>query len=173
MENRVFKAINRRIFFVLNKWLPPYDRCKWGNILKNKIAAKFLVRTGEKCNWGKVLYIENEISIGDYSGIGNQAFIQGPVKMGDYVMMASNVKIYRRNHNISRIDIPMCQQGFSEASCLEIEDDVWLGDNVIILPNVKRIGKGSVLGAYAVVTKDVEPYTIVAGNPARKIGSRI
>ena len=52
-----------------------------------------------------------------------------------------------------------------------IGNDVWIGDNVIVLPNV-NIGTGAVLGGGSVVTKDVEPYTIVAGNPAREIKKR-
>ena len=53
----------------------------------------------------------------------------------------------------------------------KIENDVWVGDSVIILPGVK-VGTGSVIGAGSIVTKDVEPYTIVAGNPAKLIKKR-
>ena len=49
---------------------------------------------------------------------------------------------------------------------LVIEDDVWIGHNVILLPNCRFIGRGAVIGAGAIVTKDVERYAIVAGNPA-------
>jgi maltose O-acetyltransferase len=53
-----------------------------------------------------------------------------------------------------------------------IEDDVWIGTRAIILPG-RRLGKGCIVGAGAVVTKDVEPHSIVAGNPARAVGSRL
>ena len=53
-----------------------------------------------------------------------------------------------------------------------IGNDIWIGARVTILPGV-HVGDGSVIGAGAVVTKDVEPYSIVAGNPAKKIGSRL
>jgi len=52
-----------------------------------------------------------------------------------------------------------------------IEDDVWIGTNAIILPG-RRLGKGSIIAAGAVVTRDVEPYAIVGGNPARLIKRR-
>tara|TARA_R110002020_G_scaffold10961_3_gene41566 strand:- start:6502 stop:6852 length:351 start_codon:yes stop_codon:yes gene_type:complete len=53
-----------------------------------------------------------------------------------------------------------------------IEDDVWIGHNAIILPGASRIGRGSAIGAGAVVTKDIPPYSIVAGNPGRVIRQR-
>ncbi|HEY9236146.1 MAG TPA: CatB-related O-acetyltransferase [Phenylobacterium sp.] len=55
---------------------------------------------------------------------------------------------------------------------LIVEDDVWVGHNVMILPGCKFIGRGAVIGAGSVVTKNVERYSIVAGNPARKIRDR-
>lgn len=169
---KVKKAIYRRLFFLVNKIFPSYEKSKLGNVIKNIFARHFISKVGEKCHWGKISYIENDISIDDYSGIGNQAFIQEPVQIGKFVMMAQNVKIYRKNHNMYMNGIPMCQQGYTQTEKLVIEDDVWIGDSVIILPKVHYIGKGSVLGAYSVVTKDVEPYSIVGGNPAKKIGSR-
>ena len=63
-------------------------------------------------------------------------------------------------------------QGFKEIQGVTIEDDVWIGRRVIILPGV-RVGRGSVLAAGAVVTKDVPDFTIVAGNPAKVVKSRI
>ncbi len=77
------------------------------------------------------------------------------------------VTILTSNHNISRTDIPMCKQRNTDSIPLIIEDDVWIYDNVFIIPSVRRIGKGSVLVANAIVTKDVEPYTVVGGNPAK------
>jgi maltose O-acetyltransferase len=65
----------------------------------------------------------------------------------------------------------MIDQGFKDKEPVIIEDDVWIGARVIILPGVK-IGKGSIVGAGAVVTKDVEPYSIVAGVPAKLIRKR-
>ena len=87
------------------------------------------------------------------------------------VMMGPNVSIYTSNHKFDRTDIPMIKQGNSETKPVIIENDVWIGANVIILPGV-TIHEGSIIAAGAVVTKDVECYTIVAGNPAKVIKKR-
>lgn len=92
--------------------------------------------------------------------------------MGEHVMMASNVRIIGGGHRFDRTDVPMDAQGALKKSCLTIEDDVWIGDSVMILGKCRCIGKGAIIGASAVVTKDVPPYAIVAGNPARIIRFR-
>lgn len=87
-------------------------------------------------------------------------------------MMAPDVIIIGENHQFSRLDVPMRLQGYQEYPPVYIDDDVWIGARVIILPGI-TIGKGSILGAGSVVTKDVPPFSIVAGNPARIIRNRL
>ncbi len=111
------------------------------------------------------------ISIGDDSSIGERARVLGKITIGKGVMMGEEVIIMTQNHKFDRTDIPMCQQGFQKEEPVIIEDDVWIGARVLILPGVK-VGKGSILAAGAVVTKDVPEYTIVGGNPARVIKMR-
>ena len=65
----------------------------------------------------------------------------------------------------------MMQQGFDTERPVTIDDDVWIGDRVLILAGV-HVGKGAIIGAGAVVTKDVPPYAIVGGNPAHIIRMR-
>lgn len=79
--------------------------------------------------------------------------------------------LYTTNHGMADTKIPMWRQASSPIQPIIIEDDVWLGARVIILPGV-RVGTGSVIGAGSVVTRDVVPYSIAAGNPARVIRSR-
>ena len=110
------------------------------------------------------------MEIEDYSGIGMHTLI-GAVKIGKHVMMGRNVIILSQNHNYDRTDIPMDQQGLGEHRPVIIGDDVWIGACAIILPG-RKIGSGSIIGAGAVVTKDVPEYAIVGGNPARIIGWR-
>ena len=85
--------------------------------------------------------------------------------------MGTDVTIITRNHRFDRTDIPMMEQGFEEERPVYIGNDVWIGDRALILPGV-HIGDGSIIAAGAVVTKDVPPYSIVAGVPARKIRDR-
>ncbi len=108
----------------------------------------------------------SHLHIDDNSGIGPYCFIQGEVHIGKNVMMGPECIIYTQNHKMSDIDVPMCKQGFANAKVVIIEDDVWIGGRVIILPGV-HIKKGAVIGAGSVVTKDVPEYAIVGGNPAK------
>ena len=128
-------------------------------------------------NCGKGVNIESgatfssKVTLGDYSGIGINAKIYGTCHIGRYVMMGTDVTIITRNHRFDRTDIPMMEQGFEEERPVYIGNDVWIGDRALILPGV-HIGDGSIIAAGAVVTKDVPPYSIAAGVPARKIRDR-
>lgn len=110
------------------------------------------------------------ISIGSGNGLGINCAVHGPLKIGDNVMMGPDVSILTHTHNIERTDIPMGQQGM-RVSEVVIGNDVWIGMRVIIMPGVK-VGNGVVIGAGAVVTKDVPDYAIVGGVPTRIIKFR-
>lgn len=111
------------------------------------------------------------VSIGSNSGIGFRALVGSGSRIGSNVMMGPEVLIYTRNHSTSRIDIPMIEQGDTDIAPVIIEDDVWIGARVIILPGV-TVGSGSVLGAGAVVSRDVPPYAVVVGNTGRVVRYR-
>ena len=110
------------------------------------------------------------ITIGNNSGIGVNCKIQQNVKIGNDVMMGEDVIIMTTTHKFDDCSIPMRIQGLENLPVI-IEDDIWIGSRVIILPGTK-IGKGSIIGAGAVVTKDVPKYSIVGGVPAKVIRSR-
>lgn len=95
----------------------------------------------------------------------------GRIVIGDNCMIGPNCVLRAANHAYERIDIPMREQGHTFGEII-LEDDVWLGSNCVITANT-RIGKGSIVAAGSVVTRDVEPYSIVGGVPARKIRSRL
>lgn len=112
-----------------------------------------------------------KVKIGNNSGIGKSCIVQGPTEIGDNVMMGQEVMIYTVNHETADVKIPMCQQGFKEPAQVTIGNDVWIGSRVIILPGVK-IGDHSIIGASAVVTKDIPPYAVAGGVPAAVLKMR-
>ena len=116
---------------------------------------------------GVGLKMGNNSSIGPYSYIGCSGYIE----IGDNVMISPRVSIYSENHNFDDIHLPMIDQGVTR-SFVKIEDDCWIAANSVILAGVV-IGKGSVVAAGSIVTKDVPPYSVVAGNPARIVKSRV
>ncbi|MCC6730581.1 MAG: acyltransferase [Chthonomonadales bacterium] len=111
------------------------------------------------------------VHLGDYSDIGVNARIHGTVFIGSHVMMGPDVAIWTNNHAFDRVDVPMTQQGMQGERPVVIEDDVWIGTRAILLRGV-RIGRGAVIGAGAVVARDVPDWAIVVGNPARVVRYR-
>lgn len=142
-----------------------------------------LIRIGDSCTIRGKLESQGRgtIRIGSHTGIYDRAVIGSvqSVTIGDCVMIANHVHIYdNNNHPVSpALRHEMCLQGVdgpqwrwtnSEAKPVVIEDDVWIGEYALILKGV-TVGRGAVVAAHAVVTKDVPPMTVVAGNPARVV----
>ncbi len=111
-------------------------------------------------------YLPN-IEIGEGTIIGQNAFLDGrdKLKIGKFVDIASDVMIYNSEHDINSDDFKAI------TAPVEISDYIFIGPRAIILPGVK-IGKGAVVAAGAVVTKDVDDFKIVGGVPAQVIGER-
>lgn len=112
------------------------------------------------------------IKIGDNSGLGVNCIIPDGSIIGKDVMIGPNCYIHARNHRFDRIDIPMRLQGYSEPKPCIIDDDVWIGRNVTIMVG-RHISKGTIIAANSCVTKDYPPYSVIGGNPAKLIKSRI
>ncbi|MCI8994549.1 MAG: acyltransferase [Lachnospiraceae bacterium] len=94
----------------------------------------------------------------------------GGIMLGNHVAIANGVSLISTEHNYSNPSIPIKDQGI-ELAPIVIEDDVWIGSRAVILSG-NRIRKGSIIGAGAVVTKDVEEYLICVGVPARPVKDR-
>lgn len=169
----VKRKIGAIIYYAVAKRLPPsWSSVRLGQTALRRFCGKWmLAECGEKVNIEKGATFSAKVTLGDYSGIGINAKIYGSCQIGRYVMMGEDVTIITRNHRHDRVDIPMMNQGFETERPVTIDDDVWIGDRVLILPGV-HIGRGSILAAGAVVTKDVPDYAIVAGVPARIIRMR-
>ncbi len=120
--------------------------------------------------------------VGLYSyGCFDRWRMPGPIKIGRYCSIANTVRSAPINHPIEAMTthpalyerkFGAVDQDIEWDDVLVIEDDVWIGHNAIILPGCKFIGRGSIVGAGAIVTREVPRYTIVAGNPARKLRDR-
>ncbi len=139
------------------------------------LVRRWLVRAfAESCGRGlRVKHnadVSPNIRVGDFSELGQRCVIQANVCIGDYVIMGPDVKIYSRNHAYADPSRPIAVQG-KVVKRTVIGSDVWIGANVIVLPGV-TVGDHAILAAGAVVTKDVAPYAIMGGNPARVIKFR-
>jgi len=118
---------------------------------------------------GMVIWSPQKLTIGDDVSFGEPVHIcaGGEVIIGDRVMIASFSSLHSLTHDPTQQ--PMV--GTLIRKKIVIEDDVWIGAGAIILPGV-RIGRGAVVGAGAVVSKDVPPFTIVTGVPAQVVKKR-
>lgn len=152
-------------------WLPRSQRSSVAKHLRVVFARMVLKNCGKSVNIEQNAYFTPEVSLGDYSGIGVACEIYGPVTIGNNVMMGPECVIYTNGHRHDRTDIPMIEQGLTEVEPVSIGDDTWLGRRVMIMPGV-RIGRGCVIAAGAVVTKDIPEYSVAGGVPAKVLKKR-
>jgi maltose O-acetyltransferase len=126
-----------------------------------------IIGKNTRINMGVRLYDPNNIVIGEDCVVGEGVVLDGRDKLiiGDHVDIASEVMIYNSQHDINSDKFE------AVSSPVAVGDYVFIGPRAILLPGV-TVGEGAVIAAGAVVTKDVEPYTIVGGVPAKPIGER-
>lgn len=144
--------------------LPPSQRQRRNEILSGflgKMGRNCTIRSPFACDYGY------NIEVGD-NFFANYNFVVldgAKVTIGDNVFIAPNVGLYTATHPL---DIERRNQGLEFAFPITIGNNVWIGAGVQVCPGVS-IGDGAVIGAGSVVTRDVPPHTVVAGNPARPI----
>jgi len=116
--------------------------------------------------------IEQPLKIGDRVAIGANSFLDfsGGLEIGDDTWISQNVFVFSHTHQVTSRKLKAEQPIIYTP--IKIGKDCWIASNVTILPSVGEIGDGAIIGAGSIVTKKVEPYSIVAGNPAKKIGER-
>lgn len=108
-----------------------------------------------------------DVIIGNETRIGMGNVVIGPVSIGNNVIFAQNIVMSGLNHSYEDLDTPISKQKETTA-LITVEDDCWIGANAVITAGV-TIGKHSVVAAGAVVTKNIPPYSVAVGNPARVI----
>lgn len=147
---------------------------RWVGYIPSHCFRKFIYRlAGVRIGKGSTVHMwanffnPKGVWIGEDSIIGDHCFLDGraTLKIGNHVDIASQVLIYNSQHDIESDDF------LAIKAPVEIEDYVFIGPRVIILPGVK-IGRGAVVAAGAVVSNEVAPFKIVGGVPAKEIGER-
>ncbi|MGB7440838.1 MAG: DapH/DapD/GlmU-related protein [Coleofasciculaceae cyanobacterium] len=149
-------------------WLESYVRIKCGGY-----SSK--IRLGERVHFERGVDLRShrhgDIEIGADTYVGPYTCLSGEkIQIGKYCLIASHCSIYANNHNFSDPTREIKQQENTYEGIV-IEDGCWLGTGARVLDGV-TIGRGSVIGAGAVVTKDIPPYSIAVGVPARVVSQR-
>lgn len=143
----------------------------------NRIILRTLgVKNGSNLKILSITSIENPsgLSIGDNVWISKNValYAANGIEIGNDVTIAKDVSLISGDHNFSVKHLKINKQGMKIGGTpIVVGDDVWIGEKAIVLKSV-NIGKGSVIGAGAVVTKNIPPYSVAAGNPAKVIKKR-
>ena len=154
---------NRPVFGKLAGWL----RSKCAKHLFAECKGYVNLEQGAYIGNGKNFHVLGEAGIGkDFACHSRIVTIHGHLMMGEDVLFQGG------GHKFDNPDVPIGAEGDMPDTPLEIGEDVWIGARAIVLPGCTRIGAHSIIGAGAVVTKDVPDYAIVAGNPAKVIRMR-
>lgn len=170
MKNLKKKVINKFGFY-FNLWNEWKD-----SIIREYLKTKFKSIGANSVICPGSIFTYSTINIGNSTYIGPRCIFQsahGEIEIGNHVMFGPGVHIHGGNHITDRIGVYMnvVKKEFGSDGKVIIEDDVWVGANAIILKGV-TVGEGAVVAAGSIVTKDVIPYSIVAGMPAKIVKMR-
>ena len=144
-----------------------------GDFLRRWISYPFLKKTGKvRLYEGVTIWYPYRIALGRNVSINEWGYLSGfgGLTIGDNVRIGHRCSFITSAHVSEALDVPICQQGLSAAP-IHIEENVWIGCNVTILPGV-TIGNDAIIAAGAVVAKDVAAFAIVGGVPAKLIKMR-
>jgi len=156
--------------------LPHNERWKiigdWSARIRKNICRKLFAKTEDSFSVGKGVdfaFLAHHIVLADHANLGEFLKIRGngTVTVGKHVMMGEDVIIITQNHKY------LCPEGYdgNVVGDVNIGDYVWIGSRTVILQGVE-IGNHAIIGAGSVVTKNIPPYAVAAGNPAHIIKSR-
>jgi len=153
-----------------------------GSLLDKARLFFLLRRQNDSAALRSFFATRHRIEVGLYSyGCFDRWRMPGPLKIGRYCSFAKTVRVVDANHPVEALtthpalyerQFGVVDRDLIHASPLVVEDDVWVGHNVVILPGCKFIGRGAIIGAGSIVTRDIQRYEIVAGVPARHLRQR-
>lgn len=156
--------LNKFLLATIGSWLPcrrhPFG--KFANMLRVHFARQICAKVGKNCLIEKGASFNEGAILEDYSAVGVDCFIDSNVVICGHNMMGPEVQIYTRNHFYSEIEHVF--NGYAPQKKVVVGEYSWLGTRVLVLPGVS-IGSHSIVGAGAVVTKDIPGGVMAAGNP--------
>jgi maltose O-acetyltransferase len=170
------RVVAAALYYAIARHLPPsnvFGGRLW-KYMRVALVRGFADHVGSNVDISRNVYLGfgRGIRLGSNSGVGIGAELHGPLHVGDYVMISPQVIVHTRNHSARSTSAPITTQGYEDSRPVVIDDDVWIGVRAILLPGI-TIGRGSIIGAGAVVSKDVPEYSVAVGNPARVVRSRL
>lgn len=165
--NRVFRYSIHGIRFIGRNNIYFNGKNHIGKMSCIQAWVEYPMNSGKKTGFNPFLYIDNNVYIGNFCQISclNRIEIKENVTIGDNTFICDN---FHGNGSKGEINIEPLERKLISKGPIIIEKNVLIGRNVCIFGNVK-VGEGSIIGANSVVTHDVPPYTVVAGNPAKVI----
>jgi len=146
---------------------------KFGYALRRFLVKRIFASCGDGVIVKQRAYFGDgrTLRVGHRAQIGGNSRIDHDVTIGNDVLMGPDVVMISGGHAFETPDLPINQQGSIERRPIVIGNDVWIGTRVIVMPGVE-IGDGAVIGAGSIVTKNIPPYSVAIGAPAKVIRRR-
>lgn len=173
-SNRSYRNYSKKVIVLRVLWLLvgiPLFRCSWRTAFtwRSFILRVFGARIGSDFNIysSAIIYFPWNFEVGSECSVGEDALVYnlGRVRLGNQTTISHRAHICAGTHDYTKVDLPLLKPE------IHIGDQVWVCTDAFVGPGV-TIGEGAIVGARAVVTKDVQPWDIVAGNPAKVIKKR-
>ncbi len=160
--------------FIVNTYFMLKYKCKISRKAEIQLTNKIIIGKNTRISsFAKIKVNNGVIKIGENCTINSFCFIyadKGGLEIGNNVLMGPGVGVFGSNYECNDVNKPIIDQGIISRG-IKIEDDVWIGSNSTILDGV-TIGRGSIIGAGSVVTKDIPPFSSAFGVPAKVIKKR-
>ncbi len=172
---RIFLPRKRRLSllekaFVSTKYNPSPDAMRFRNLVAKELLSSFgensFIKENVRIKGYEKLKIGHNCSINE----GCRFTARGGISIGNWVRISHHCSFHSSTHNYTDLSVPISLSGGTKAK-ITVGNDVWIGCYSIILQGV-TIGDGAVIGANSLVNKDIPPYSIAVGSPAKVIGKR-
>lgn len=164
------KRLSLKLMKTIGKWLPDnrvgFGIGKFSSKIRYYLVKNIVDEMGDTVFIGKGAIIQKGVKLKNKSHIGNNSELRSGTIIESNNLMGPECKFYTSNHKYDKKKLRV--EGMTKISPILIKSDSWIGARCIILSGV-TVGKGSIVGAGSVVTKDVPDYHLAAGNPAKII----